>query len=166
VADPPRKAVDEAYGSSLVGFTRAVYQDRVRDLAAAIHEGDGAAGAEAPDAGGVLHALFGKWVEAEAAFRGALKDDPALVSAYVNLANVRLLTQDDDGALDVVLEGLTRNQDSPLLNLLAARIYADKGDTEHTAAYYARLKRSSPSSPSDTRAWQRRGRWRRAGVGG
>jgi lipopolysaccharide biosynthesis regulator YciM len=62
----------------------------------------------------------------------------------VNLANVRLLSNDDDGALVAVKQGLARNADSALLNLLAARIYSNKGDAANTAVYFAKVQKSAP----------------------
>jgi tetratricopeptide (TPR) repeat protein len=93
---------------------------------------------------GILHALFGNLKEAEAAFRKAIVDDPTLVSPYVNLANVRLLSSDDEGALQTVRQGLARNADSALLNLLAARIYSNRGDAANTAIFFAKVQKSAP----------------------
>ena len=92
----------------------------------------------------IFQVKFGKMKEAEAAFRKAIADDPTLVSPYVNLANVRLLSSDDDGALAAVKQGLSRNADSALLNLLAARIYSRKGDAANTAVFFAKVQKSAP----------------------
>ena len=97
---------------------------------------------------GILNALFGRLKEAETAFRSAIADDPALVSPYVNLANVRLLSNDADGALQAVKQGLARNADSALLNLLAARIYSNKGDAANTAVYFAKVQKADPDMAS------------------
>jgi Tfp pilus assembly protein PilF len=88
--------------------------------------------------------MFGRTADAESAFRAAIKDDPSMVSPYVNLANVRLLSGDPDGALAVLKQGLAQNGESALLNLLAARISADRGDAAATAAYFARVQKASP----------------------
>ena len=60
------------------------------------------------------------------------------------LANVKLLANDVDGALQAVKQGLARNPDSALLNLLAARVYSDRGDAVNTAAYFAKVKKTAP----------------------
>jgi tetratricopeptide (TPR) repeat protein len=93
---------------------------------------------------GILHALFGRLSEAETAFRKAIVDDPTLVSPYVNLANVRLLSNDVDGALLAVKQGLARNTDSALLNLLAARIFSNRGDAANSAVFFAKVQKSAP----------------------
>jgi tetratricopeptide (TPR) repeat protein len=93
---------------------------------------------------GVLHALFGRLKEAETAFRKAITDDPTLISPYVNLANVRLIANDNDGALLAVKQGLARNADSALLNLVAARIYSNKGDAANSAACFAKVRKAAP----------------------
>ena len=67
-----------------------------------------------------------------------------LVSPYVNLANVRLLSNDDDGALTAVKQGLARNADSALLNLMAARIFSNKGDAANSAVYFAKVQKTAP----------------------
>jgi tetratricopeptide (TPR) repeat protein len=93
---------------------------------------------------GILHALFGRLPEAETAFRKAIAEDPTMLSPYVNLANVRILVGDGDGAMAAVKQGLSRNADSALLNLLAARIYSNKGDAANTAAYFAKVQKEAP----------------------
>jgi predicted Zn-dependent protease len=93
---------------------------------------------------GILHAMFGRLQEAEAAFRKAIAEDPTLVSPYVNLANVKLMGNDDAEALQVVRQGLARNADSALLNLLAARIYSARGDAANSAVYLARAQKTDP----------------------
>ncbi len=144
IVDPSKRSVDAAFAASFAGFTSALYTARVKELDASIGSLAARQAVKVRVQEGVLHALFGKMDQAEAAFRAAMKDDPTLVSPYVNLANVKLLGRDDDGALDVVQQGLQRNGESALLNLLAARIYADKGDGQKAAAYFAEVRKSSP----------------------
>ncbi len=67
-----------------------------------------------------------------------------MVSPYVNLANVRLLSGDNSGALLVVKQGLARNPDSALLNLLAARVCSGQGDAASAATYFARVQKAAP----------------------
>ncbi len=139
-----RTAVDAAFAASFSGFTATLYTARIKEMDASIASLAARQAVRVRIQEGVLHALFGRLTDAEAAFRAALKDDPTLVSSYVNLANVRLLSKDPDGALSVVKTGLQQNRDSAFLNLLAARIYVDKGDTANAALAFAAVKKSSP----------------------
>jgi tetratricopeptide (TPR) repeat protein len=144
VAEPARTSVDRAYLASLKGFTDTLYAGRLVNLDANLAKLTGSAAVKVRVQEGILHALFGRLPDAEAAFRKAIGDDPAMISPYVNLANVRLLSRDQDGALQAVKQGLARNAGSALLNLLAARIYSDKGDAANTRAYFAKAEKTSP----------------------
>jgi tetratricopeptide (TPR) repeat protein len=144
VAEPARASVDRAYAASLKGFTDSLYAARLVDLQSTLATLSGSAAVKVRVRQGVLHALFGNLAEAEASFRKAIADDPAMVSPYVNLANVRLLSRDQDGALQAVKQGLAQNAGSALLNLLAARIYSDKGDAANTSTYFAKAEKLSP----------------------
>ena len=97
---------------------------------------------------GVLHAMFGHLDDAAAAFSAAIAADPTMVSPYVNLANVKLLGNDGEGALRVVKQGLARNAGSTLLNLLAARISSAAGDPANAALYMARVQKLDPDLAS------------------
>jgi predicted Zn-dependent protease len=136
--------VDGAFAASFAGFTAALYTSRVKDMEASLATLAPAQAVRLRVQEGVLHALFGRAADAEAAFRGAMKQDPSLVSPYVNLANLRLISRDPDGALAIVKQGLARNRDSALLNLVAARIYADKGDQKDASVYLAVVRKASP----------------------
>jgi tetratricopeptide (TPR) repeat protein len=144
IAEPSAARVDAAFSASSAGFVSALYSARVKEMDDAMAGLSGRQAVAARVQEGVLHALFGKMTEAEASFRKAMADDPSLVSPYVNLANVRLLSKDTDGALAVVTQGLGRNGGSALLNLLAARIYAEKGDASLAAAHFAKVKAAAP----------------------
>ena len=144
VAEPAPARVDAVYAASLSGLTDTLYTARLSSMDTALAALSGRQAVKVRVQQGILHALFGKMKEAEAAFRKAIADDPTLVSPYVNLANVRLLSSDDDGALAAVKQGLSRNADSALLNLLAARIYSRKGDAANTAVFFAKVQKSAP----------------------
>ncbi len=144
VSEPPAAGVDKAYAAALSAFTADVYVDHVAALKARRATLSGRQAAIAQVQEGVLHALFGKGQQAESAFRAAIVAEPGLVSPYINLANLRLLASDDTGALFVLGQGLSRNKDSALLNLVAARIYSARGDTANTARYLAVVKRTAP----------------------
>jgi len=144
VAEPAKTSVDKAYAASADSFTDALYAERVKELDARLASLSGRQATLVRLQEGILHALFGRMADAESSFRKAISEDPTLTSPYVNLANLRLLADDAEGALQIVRQGLSRNAESALLNLLAARIYAARGDAANTAVYYARLKAASP----------------------
>jgi tetratricopeptide (TPR) repeat protein len=144
VAEPAASRVEAAYAASLSGMTDTLYAGRLSSMNTSLASLSGRQAVKVRVQQGILHALFGRLPEAETAFRKAISDDPTMVSPYVNLANVRLLARDDDGALTAVKQGLSRNADSALLNLLAARIYSSKGDAANTAAYFAKVQKQAP----------------------
>ena len=144
VAEPAPARVDAAYAASLSGLTDVLYTAKLSSMETALATLTGRQAVKVRVQQGILHALFGKMKEAEAAFRKAIADDPTLVSPYVNLANVRLLASDDEGALAAVRQGLSRNADSALLNLLAARIYSTRGDAANTAIFFAKVQKTAP----------------------
>jgi hypothetical protein len=144
VAEPTKSSVDKTYAASVQSLTDTLYADKIKDMVARLASLSGRQAVTARVRVGILHALFGRMTDAEASFRKAIGEDPSLGSPYVNLANLRLLADDPEGALQVVQQGLSGNRESALLNLLAARIYASRGDAANTAVYYARVKASSP----------------------
>jgi len=144
VVDPAPAAVEKIYAASLAGFTDALYAARAKELGTQLA---GLSGRQANTLRirlGILHAMFGKRDEAQAAFSAVMADDPRMVSAYVNLANLRILAGDSDGALAIVMKGLSVSRDAALLNLLAARIYAERRDAPNTTLYFTRLKNAAP----------------------
>ena len=144
VVEPGRPSVDHAYAASLSLFNDALYTGRLASLTSSLASLSGSAAVKVRVQVGILDALFGKLTEAEASFRQGIADAPTMVSPYVNLANVRLLARDQDGALQAVKQGLSKNAGSALLNLLAARIYSDKGDAASTNTFFARAEKASP----------------------
>lgn len=144
IVDPSPAAVQKVYSASLAGFTSALYTSRISEMTAQLSALSGRQANLLRIRVGILHGMFGNMPDAEAAFRAVMSADPSLVSPYVNVANIRLLAGDADGALALVTKGLAINPKSPLLNLLAARIYAGRGDSGRTTDFLARLKAASP----------------------
>ncbi len=144
VIDPSSTAVSKIYSASLSGFTEVVYTSRLSELSAQLAGLSGRQASLLRIRMGILHGMFGNMKEAEAAFQGVIAADPSLVSPYVNVANIRVLSGDNEGALAMVKKGLAINQSSPLLNLLAARIYSAEGDSGEASAYMAKLKSVAP----------------------
>jgi tetratricopeptide (TPR) repeat protein len=144
VAEPAKSAIDAMFASSLSGFTSALYTARLADMDAKLKGLAGKQAARLRVQQGILHAMFGRLADAGRTFESAMKDDPTLVSPYVNLANVRLAEKGADAALDVVSQGLARSPGSMLLNLAAARCWSAKGDKGRTSEYLAKVKASDP----------------------
>ena len=109
VAEPAASRVDAAFSASLSGLIDRLYTEQFRGMEAMLATLSGRQALKVRVQEGILHALFGRLPEAEAAFRVAIAEDPKMVSPYVNLANVRLLSSDEDGALLVVKQGLSWN---------------------------------------------------------
>jgi tetratricopeptide (TPR) repeat protein len=148
VAEPARSAVDSLFAASLSGFTASLYTARLADMEAKLKGLTGTQAAKLRVQQGILHAMFGRLAEAGLAFETARKEDPALVSPYVNLANVRLVEKGADAALAVIREGLARSPGSMLLNLAAARCWVAKGDKPRAAEYLAKVRSSDPEIAS------------------
>lgn len=144
VAEPAKSAIDSLFASSLSGFTSALYTARLAGMEEKLKSLAGRPAAKLRVQQGILHALFGRLPEAGRAFESAMKDDPAMVSPYVNLANVRLTEKGADAALAVVTQGLARSPGSMLLNLAAARCWAAKGNRVKAGEYLAKVKLSDP----------------------
>ena len=121
-----------------------MYSDRLKELKGRLAALSGRQAVKLRVQEGVLHAIFGRMTDAEGAFLTAIAQDPGLVSPYVNLANIRLLANDGSAALQVVKQGLQKNPDSALLNLLAARVYADRNDAANAAAHFAKVISAAP----------------------
>jgi len=144
VAEPAKSAVDSMFSSSLSGFTAALYTARLAEMEAKLKGLTGTQAAKLRVQQGILHAMFGRLAEAGRAFETARKEDPALISPHVNLANVLLVEKGAEAALAVVRDGLARSPGSMILNLAAARCWAAKGNKSKAAEYLAKVRLSDP----------------------
>jgi tetratricopeptide (TPR) repeat protein len=144
VAEPAPAAVSERFDASVARLDTEVYLARLAELESQAKGLTGRQQLRVRMLQGILHALFGRNAEAEKAFRAAKAMDPAMISPYVNIANLRLLDGDLDGAIAELRSGLAKAPDSPVLNLALARCYADKGDAKNAATHLAVVKKVSP----------------------
>jgi hypothetical protein len=144
VAEPAPAAVSERFEASVARLDTEVYRARLAELETQAKGLTGRQQLRVRMLQGILHALFGRNAEAEKAFRDAQAADPAMISPYVNIANLRLLDGDLDGAIAELSAGLVKAPDSPVLSLALARCYADKGNTDKAAAYLAVVNRVAP----------------------
>jgi tetratricopeptide (TPR) repeat protein len=166
VAEPAKAGVDRVYSASLSVFTASLYSDKRKGLEGRLSALSGRQAVRVRVQEGVLHAIFGRMTEAEGAFRTAIAEDPGLVSPYVNLANIRLLANDGSGALQVVKQGLAKNASSALLNLIAARVYADRKDAANAAAHFAKVQSAAPELAARYPELAEIGEHRTANTGG
>jgi transglutaminase-like putative cysteine protease len=144
VVDPVKESVDRALTTSVGGLSAALCDEKLKGIDAKLAGLSGRPAAKVRIQKGVLNAFFGRLTEAETVFRALIAEDPDLVSPYVDLANIRLLSRDPEGALKVVQQGLAKNGDSALLNLLAARIYSDRNDAAKMALHFGKVQKAAP----------------------
>jgi tetratricopeptide (TPR) repeat protein len=97
---------------------------------------------------GVLHARFGYDGEAEKAFLSSMETIPAYTPPYVNLANLRFMNGDIDGALDLLSRALDKSPRSVPINLLLACCYHERGDAALTRRYFAVVEERAPQVAS------------------
>lgn len=144
IAAPAAAVVSTRYDAAVAALDKAVYNVRLAELEAAAKGLSGTKELRVRMRQGILHALYGRYAEAEKVFRAAQKKDPAMVSPYVNIANLRIMAGDLDGAIATLREGLAKVSDPTMINLALSRCYADKGDAKNAASYLAEVKKTAP----------------------
>lgn len=83
------------------------------------------------------------------AFRTATKVNPKNALAYDILSNCILASGDTDGALDVAVEGSSKDPKNFDINMTAGKIYSATGDKESALIYY---KKAVDINPEDSKA--------------
>jgi tetratricopeptide (TPR) repeat protein len=144
IAAPAASMVSARYDAAVANLDTAVYTVKLAELEAAAKGLTGAQEMRVRMKQGILHALYGKLTEAEKIFSAAQAKDPSMVSPYVNLANLRIIDHDLDGAITTLRAGLAKVSDRAQIFLQLARCYAAKGDAQRTAEYLAELGKVSP----------------------
>lgn len=145
VAGPAAAVVTTRFDAALAGIEKIAYASRLAELE---RQADGLTGRQLLRIRmlqGILHALFGRTADAEKAFRTAQQQDPAMVSPYVNIANLQLLDGNPDAAIATLREALGKVPDSSRIHLSLLQCYAAKGDAKAAAEYLAELKKSAPA---------------------
>ena len=145
VVEPATEALDGRYARSVEVVVQSIYRNGLEFLQERLtgSSGSGRRELRLRNQIGVLHARFGRDEEAEDVLRGCIDDDPGFLSSYINLANLMVSRDQLDSALVVVRQGLERNPESVLLNLLMARISLRKGNRRDAARYYEAVKKKS-----------------------
>jgi len=144
IAEPAPSAVAARYDAAVAGLDAAVYAVRLKELETVASGLSGRSLLTARIRIGILHALYGRFAEAEKEFRSVQKKDPSLPSPYVNLANLKARAGDLDGAIATLRDGLPKASDPSQLTGALSRFYAAKGDAANAARYLAETKKTSP----------------------
>jgi hypothetical protein len=144
IVEPPAAAVNRLSAVTIGGLERSLYAERIAELDGKLTGLSGRQAARLLNQQGILHALFGRTVEAARAFSAATTAAPASAAGYANLANLKVLGKDIDGALEVVKTGLAKTSSSAALNLLAARCYAGKGDRRRAEEHFRLAREMEP----------------------
>lgn len=93
---------------------------------------------------GIVYARDGLLKDAETFFTQAKDADPRLFKAYNNLANVRYLLNDFDGAIKAYDQALSVGGDQAAVLINMASLYYEKGDKANAKAYFDRAARLEP----------------------
>jgi len=93
---------------------------------------------------GIVYARDGLLKDAENFFTQAKDSDPRLFKAYNNLANVRYLLNDFDGAIKAYDQALSVGGDQAAVLINMASLYYEKGDKVNAKAYFDRAARLEP----------------------
>ncbi|MCX7029156.1 MAG: hypothetical protein NTU62_03440, partial [Spirochaetes bacterium] len=145
IAAPAASAVSARYDAAVASLDKAVYAVRLAELEAAAKGLSGKQELRVRMRQGILHALYGRFAEAEKVFRAAQAKDPSFISPYVNLANLKMIAGDVDGAITTLRGGLANVPDPAQIYLSLAQCCTAKGDAKSAAEYLAELKKSSPN---------------------
>lgn len=144
VVEPVPGRIAEAVDRSFAAVRSKLYEQVTERLEGEIDSASGRSRYKGLNMLGILHARFGETGRAEASFRAAFETDPKGLSAYINLANLMLLENDAEAAIDYLYRGKAVRPDSVMIDLLLAKAYHRGGDRSRAAEYYDAVVRKSP----------------------
>jgi tetratricopeptide (TPR) repeat protein len=144
IAEPAPSAVAARFDAAVAGLDKAVHAVRFAELEAAAKGLSGRQELRVRMRQGILHAMFGKLADAENVFRAAQAKDPAMVSPWVNLANLQMAGGNLDAAIATLRAGLPKVDDTSQLTYALARCYLAKGDAKNAELYLAETRKTSP----------------------
>ncbi|MBN2323352.1 MAG: hypothetical protein JXQ30_06425 [Spirochaetes bacterium] len=93
---------------------------------------------------GILHARFGYDGDAEKAFLSCIETVAWYVPPYINLANLRFMNGDIEGALELLSKALEYSPRSVHVNLLLARCFYERGDDALTRRHFRVVEERAP----------------------
>jgi tetratricopeptide (TPR) repeat protein len=146
IAEPAPERVGRALDATFGAVKDSLYKKVVAALTANLERAGGRSRARLMNKLGILHARFGEDNEAEEVFREALDTAPSSVSAYVNLANLKLLQNKPKEALSLLEQGKRLRPESVVINLLLAKTYHQTGDSAKARTHYRLVEKQSPEA--------------------
>jgi len=144
VFEPAAEEIDALFSVSIGGIEDTLYEESLRTLEKKLQQQRGSRAVRLRNQIGVLHARFGKDVEAEAALKRCLSEDPDFPPAYLNLANLKFVRGEIEEAAGVARRGLERSPEFPLLNIFLAIYHHRKGEPQEAGRYLERVRAASP----------------------
>ena len=146
IAEPAPERVGRALDATFGAVKDSLYKKVVAALTANLERAGGRSRARLMNKLGILHARFGEDDEAEEVFREALDTAPSSVSAYVNLANLKLLQNKPKEALSLLEQGKRLRPESVVINLLLAKTYHQTGNSTKAKDHYRLVEKQSPEA--------------------
>jgi tetratricopeptide (TPR) repeat protein len=145
VVEPPQEEINSLYAASLDDLIEDVHGEISGNLLDEAASSDGRARLAALNRTGILHARFGKDNDSARVFLESIHVEPDYIPPYVNLAQLKLLQEDIDGALKILRMAERRELESAQVHLLFARCYSHRGDDGLAARHLKKIEKISPS---------------------
>ena len=146
IAEPAPERVGKALDESFGAVKASLYEKVVDTLTANLKRASARSSIKLMNRLGILHARFGEDEKAESVFRKALDTAPSSVSAYVNLANLKLLQDKPKEALSLLEKGKRLRPESVVINLLLAKTYHQTGNSVKAKDHYRLVEDQSPEA--------------------
>lgn len=144
ITPPPQQLVAPLYEESLAGLRATLYTGNVARLEAQLRGQDDRRRVRTLNQIGILHGRFNEREEARRAFERAARLDPEAVASYLNLANLALLSERFEEALDWVDEAARRRPAGVLATLIRAQAEYMRGNPAEAAAQMTLLHDQAP----------------------
>jgi tetratricopeptide (TPR) repeat protein len=144
VVEPPSVRIADAVEVSLGTMRTELYERVARRLRSELISSSGRNRNRKLNMLGILHARFGDFGKAESRFAEALESDSQSLSAYINMANLKLLEGNVDEAVRFLRRGRAVRPDSVMIDLLLAKAYHRGGDRIRAGEHYDAVAEKSP----------------------
>jgi tetratricopeptide (TPR) repeat protein len=141
---PSEESVRQLDTPSTAAVRSTIYGDHVAEMERLLRTQNDRQKVRTLNRVGILHARFGETRDAEAAFADAIEIDEDYTSSYLNLANIRLLANDANGAIALLDEVTSRRPDSTLAHLFLAQAYHILGRSRDVAEHMTIVRENAP----------------------
>lgn len=141
---PLEEQVDELHRGSVSSIRRVLYTSSLSSLEAAVSGQRGRRALRTLNQVGVLHAQFGAYDAARAAFERAVEQDSSYVPTYLNLANLELVQGRPRAALRHIDEADDRRRPGVLSNLIRAQALYALGDIDEARTRMGLVEQEAP----------------------